>query len=215
MKLILDTVFINEVKEILSLDICDGFNLNPISLIKESKDISSYLKEFNLATDLPLFIDLFSDNTSETLEQIKKIKKLSPNICIKLPFNILNLKLCKELSEEGFLIEISYCTSTSHAILAYKAGAAFISPTLSLVDDFSFSGLNLIKEIKDLYENYPECQTEIKASGLKSASDVIDCFQAGVDYCVVSYRIINYMLSNPIGETMVKKYNTEFKKILY
>lgn len=215
MKLILDTTSISEVKEVVSLNLCDGFNVNPINFLKESKDIFTFIKDLSVITDLPMFIDVFLEDAALAIENIKKIRKISQNVCFRLPFTILNLKLCKELVDQGMIIEISYCTSTSQAILSYKSGASYVSVVLSLIDDFSIPGIDIIKDIKEIYDNYPECQTEIKAFGIKNASDVVNCMKLGIESCVISNRILNYMLSNPMGDSVIKKYNTEYKKCLH
>lgn len=206
MKIILDSSTINEIKDSISFDMIDGFNLNPNILQKENKEINKILNEISILTDLPVFFDIFTTDYNEVLNQIKNLKKTYSNLCFKLPFSAINIKLCKELSDEGLPIEISYCTTSAHCILAAKAGAVSVSLFVSLIEDFSFSGIETVKEVKTIYENYPEYQTEIKAFGVKNALDLSECFKIGIDSCVISFRTLNYILANPLAESLTKKF---------
>ena len=154
MKFFIDTAEIEEIKYLSELGLIDGVTTNPSLIYKSGKDFKTVIKEISELIDGPISAEVTSTVGKEMIDQGIELSKISKNIVVKVPLTKDGLKACKELSTQNIKVNVTLCFSSAQALLAGKLGATYISPFIGRLDDIGTSGLNLIKEIVSIYNNY-------------------------------------------------------------
>lgn len=212
MKIFIDTANIKEIKEALSIGIIDGVTTNPTLVSKEGRPALELLKEICSLVSGPVSAEVIGLNADEMVTEAKQLAKIARNIVIKVPLIKEGLKAVKILSSEDIKTNVTLCFSPAQAILAAKAGATYISPFIGRLDDISQRGMDLIAQIKTIYDNY-EYQTQIIVASVRNPMHVVDAALLGADIATVPFGVIEQLIKHPLTEIGVQRFLEDFKKI--
>ncbi len=212
MKIFIDTANIKEIKEALSIGIIDGVTTNPTLVSKEGRPALELLKEICSLVSGPVSAEVIGLNADEMVTEAKQLAKIARNIVIKVPLIKEGLKAVKILSSEDIKTNVTLCFSPAQAILAAKAGATYISPFIGRLDDISQRGMDLIAQIKTIYDNY-EYQTQIIVASVRNPMHVVDAVLLGADIATVPFGVIEQLIKHPLTEIGVQRFLEDFKKI--
>ncbi|WP_296761961.1 fructose-6-phosphate aldolase [Sediminimonas sp.] len=217
MKFFADTAEIDAIAELNELGILDGVTTNPSLILKSGRDIVEVTREIAALVDGPVSAEVVAMQAPAMIEEGRKLAAIADNIAIKLPLTWDGLKACKALSGEGHMINVTLCFSANQALLAAKAGAAFISPFIGRLDDIDLDGTDLIADIRLIYDNYG-FDTEILAASIRSVNHVTECARLGADVMTAPPEVIHKLAQHPLTdkglETFLKDWEKTGQKII-
>ena len=200
MKFFVDTAKIEDIKKANDMGVICGVTTNPSLIAKEGgKSQEEVLKEIASIVDGPISgeVKATTVDAEGMIAEGREIAKLHPNMVVKIPMTVEGLKATKVLSSEGIKCNVTLIFSANQALLAARAGAAYVSPFLGRLDDISMPGIDLIEQISDMFANYPDISTEIIAASIRNPIHVTDCALAGADIATVPYAVIEQMTKHP------------------
>lgn len=211
MKIFIDTANLDEIREAISWGIIDGVTTNPSLVAKEGKDFRKLIEEICSIVDGPISAEVISLKADEMVKEAISLSKLHKNIVIKIPLIVEGLKAVKQLKQEGIKTNVTLCFSASQALLAAKAGGTYISPFIGRLDDISHNGMELIKQIKTIYDNYGY-PTQIIAASIRHPIHVVDAAMAGADIVTVPFKVIQQLINHPLTDIGVERFLADWKK---
>jgi transaldolase len=212
MKFFIDTANIGEIREAASLGVLDGVTTNPSLIAKEGRDFHSVLRDIVSIVDGPISAEVTATDVEGMLEQGRELAKIHPNIVIKVPLIKEGLQACRQFRSEDIRVNVTLCFSPSQALLAAKAGATYISPFIGRLDDISQEGMELIRQIRVIYDNYG-FETEILAASIRHPQHVVDCALAGADVATIPYKTIAQLLKHPLTDAGQAKFMADWEKM--
>jgi transaldolase len=184
MKFFVDTADVNEIRELNDLGLIDGVTTNPSLIMKSGRDIREVTKEICSIVDGPVSAEVAATEYDAMMKEAAVLAKIADNICIKLPLTLDGLKACRALTSDGHMTNVTLCFSANQALLAAKAGASFISPFIGRLDDMGIDGMDLIREIRQIYDNYG-FDTEILAASIRTVNHVKEAALIGADVATI------------------------------
>lgn len=211
MKIFIDTANLDQIKEINSWGIVDGVTTNPSLIAKEGVDVKTRIKEIAEIVDGPISAEAMSMTADEMVKEGRELAKIHPNVVIKLPMCIETLKATSKLREEGIRVNVTLIFSAQQALLAAKAGAAYVSPFVGRLDDIGEYGTDLISNIVQIYSNY-DFDTEIIAASIRHSVHVLDVSLAGCDIATIPYDVLKKMVSHPKTDEGIQKFIADYEK---
>lgn len=211
MKIFLDTANIDEIKKINDIGILDGVTTNPSLIAKEGKNFESVVKEIASIVNGPISAETISLEAVGMVKEGRTLSKIHKNIVIKVPLTAEGLKATKILRSEGIHVNVTLCFSSTQALLAAKAGASFVSPFVGRIDDISGMGMDLIREIKTIYDNY-SFDTEIIVASVRHPVHVVEAALAGADIATIPYKVVEMMLRHPLTDIGIDKFLADWNK---
>ncbi|MCI6025174.1 MAG: fructose-6-phosphate aldolase [Methanomassiliicoccales archaeon] len=211
MKIFIDTANLDQIKEINSWGIVDGVTTNPSLIAKEGVDVKTRIKEIAEIVDGPISAEAMSMTADEMVKEGRELAKIHPNVVIKLPMCIETLKATSKLREEGIRVNVTLIFSAQQALLAAKAGAAYVSPFVGRLDDIGEYGTDLISNIVQIYSNY-DFDTEIIAASIRHPVHVLDVSLAGCDIATIPYDVLKKMVSHPKTDEGIQKFIADYEK---
>ncbi len=211
MKFFIDTADVDEIREWNSTGLIDGVTTNPSLILKSGRDITEALSEICDIVDGPVSGEVTAMDTDGMISQGRTLAKIADNICIKLPLTIDGLKACKALTDEGFKTNVTLCFSANQALLAAKAGATYISPFIGRLDDINIDGMELIEDIRTIYDNYG-FETQLLAASLRSANHVKDCALAGADVATIPPSTLAGLANHPLTDKGLAAFLADWEK---
>ncbi len=200
MKFFVDSADVEEIGELADSGLIDGVTTNPSLIAKSGRNFLDVIKEICSIIDGPVSAEVTALDAPTMLEEAKVLRGLAPNIAIKVPLTWDGLKACKVLSDEGTMVNVTLCFSATQALLAAKAGATFISPFIGRLDDMGLDGMELIEEIREIYDNYPKLETEILAASIRSVGHVKQSALIGADVATVPASVIKQLAKHPLTD---------------
>lgn len=212
MKLFIDTAKIEDIKKANEMGVICGVTTNPSLIAKEGgKSQEDVLKEIAAIVDGPISgeVKATTVDAEGMIAEGREIAKLHPNMVVKIPMTIEGLKAVKVLSSEGIDCNVTLIFSANQALLAARAGAAYVSPFLGRLDDTSQPGIELIKTITTIFENYG-IETEIIAASIRNPIHVTDCALAGADIATIPYSVIEQMTKHPMTDIGIEKFQKDY-----
>ena len=213
MKFFVDTAKIEDIKKANDMGVICGVTTNPSLIAKEGgKSQEEVLKEIAEIVDGPISgeVKATTVDAEGMIEEGREIAKLHKNMIVKIPMTVEGLKATKVLSSEGIKCNVTLIFSANQALLAARAGAAYVSPFLGRLDDISTPGIDLIQSIADIFANYPEIKTEIIAASVRNPIHVTDCALAGADIATVPYNVIEQMTKHPLTDQGIEKFQNDY-----
>ena len=213
MKFFVDTAKIEDIKKANDMGVICGVTTNPSLIAKEGgKSQEEVLKEIAEIVDGPISgeVKATTVDAEGMIEEGREIAKLHKNMIVKIPMTVEGLKATKVLSSEGIKCNVTLIFSANQALLAARAGAAYVSPFLGRLDDISTPGIDLIQSIADIFANYPEIKTEIIAASVRNPIHVTDCALAGADIATVPYNVIEQMTKHPLTDQGIEKFQKDY-----
>ena len=213
MKFFVDTAKIEDIKKANDMGVICGATTNPSLIAKEGgKSQEEVLKEIAEIVDGPISgeVKATTVDAEGMIKEGREIAKLHKNMIVKIPMTVEGLKATKVLSSEGIKCNVTLIFSANQALLAARAGAAYVSPFLGRLDDISTPGIDLIQSIADIFANYPEIKTEIIAASVRNPIHVTDCALAGADIATVPYSVIEQMTKHPLTDQGIEKFQKDY-----
>jgi len=211
MKFFADTAVVEEIAELNDMGIIDGVTTNPSLILKSGRDILEVTKEICDLVDGPVSAEVVATQADEMIKEGRKLAKIADNVTIKLPLTWDGLKACKVLSSEGNMINVTLCFSANQALIAAKAGASFISPFIGRLDDINLDGLDLIEDIRTIYDNY-NFKTEILAASVRSVNHVSECAKIGADVMTAPPSVIKKLANHPLTDKGLAAFLSDWEK---
>lgn len=213
MKFFVDTAKIEDIKKANDMGVICGVTTNPSLIAKEGgKSQEEVLKEIAEIVDGPISgeVKATTVDAEGMIKEGREIAKLHKNMIVKIPMTVEGLKATKVLSSEGIKCNVTLIFSANQALLAARAGAAYVSPFLGRLDDISTPGIDLIQSIADIFANYPEIKTEIIAASVRNPIHVTDCALAGADIATVPCSVIEQMTKHPLTDQGIEKFQKDY-----
>ena len=211
MKFFVDTADIDAIKELNDLGMVDGVTTNPSLIAKSGRDILQVTKEICDLVDGPVSAEVVALDAETMLAEGRKLAKIAPNIAVKVPLTWAGLQTCKKLTDEGTIVNVTLCFSANQALLAAKAGATFISPFIGRLDDLNLDGMDLIGDIRTIYDNYG-FETQILAASIRSANHMKDAALIGADVATAPPAVIKAMASHVLTDKGLEQFMADWKK---
>ena len=217
MKFFIDTADVAAIAELNDLGMVDGVTTNPSLILKSGRDIVEVTKEICSIVKGPVSAEVVALNSDDMIAEGRKLAAIAPNIAVKVPLTWDGLKACKVLTGEGFMVNVTLCFSVNQALIAAKAGATFISPFVGRLDDINLDGLELISDIRTVYDNYG-FETQILAASIRTANHLSQCALIGADVVTAPPAVIKALASHVLTdkgiETFMKDWAKTGQKIL-
>ena len=213
MKIFIDTANLHEIKKAKAIGLVDGVTTNPTLLAKEGEEIESLIRKISEEVKGPVNVEVTGITCEEIVKEAREMATWGDGIVIKIPINHEGLKAVKILSSEGILTNVTLIFSASQAILAAKAGATYICPFLGRLDDISFNGLELIRQIKGIYENYDEIETQIIVASVRHPIHVIEAGLLGAEIVTIPPAVLEQMAKHPLTDKGIAQFLEDAKKI--
>ena len=199
MKFFADTADIDAIAELNALGMVDGVTTNPSLIKKSGRDILEVTKEICELVDGPVSAEVVATEAEQMIAEGRKLAKISDQIAVKVPLTWDGLKACKALSDEGTMVNVTLCFSANQALLAAKAGATFISPFIGRLDDINLDGMELIADIRAIYDNYG-FETEILAASIRTANHMKEAALIGADVATAPPAVIQAMAKHVLTD---------------
>ena len=212
MKFFLDTANVKEIQEAAAMGVLDGVTTNPSLVAKEGRKFLSILEEICKIVDGPISAEVVSVDLEGMLKEGRELAKIHKNIVVKLPTILEGLKACKRLTGEGIRVNMTLAFSPSQALLAAKAGATYISPFIGRLDDVSQSGMEIIRQIKTIYDNYGY-KTEILAASIRHPMHVVEAALAGAHVATMPFSVIQQLIKHPLTDAGLKKFLADWQSM--
>jgi transaldolase len=211
MKFFVDTAEIKEIKELVAAGLLDGVTTNPSLVAKSGRDFKEVIAEICKAVEGPVSAEVTALEADAMVEEGKKLAKIAKNVAVKVPLTLDGLKACRTLSQAGTMVNVTLCFSANQALLAAKAGATFISPFIGRLDDINIDGMEVIREIRQIYDNY-DFTTEILAASIRSANHVKEAALAGADVATIPPAVLKGLVKHPLTDKGIESFLADWKK---
>lgn len=212
MKIFIDTANIEQIKEIHSLGLLDGVTTNPTLVARENKDFIPLLKEICSIVDGPVSAEAVSLTVNEIIKEARELAKIHKNIVVKIPLIKEGLKAVGIVSQEGIKTNLTLCFSATQALLAAKAGATYVSPFVGRLDDIGQVGMDLIRDIKLIYNNYGH-KTQIIVASIRNSIHVLEAAKIGADVATIPYDVLLSLIKHPLTDIGVEKFLKDWERV--
>jgi len=212
MKLFLDTADIKEIREANSWGILDGVTTNPSLVAKEGRDFHEALRDICAEVKGPISAEVLSLEADEMIAEGRGLAKIADNIVVKIPIVKEGLKAIKALSADGIRVNTTLIFSSPQALLAAKAGAAYVSPFLGRLDDIGHDGMALVREMREIFDNYG-FSCEILAASVRHPLHVVEAARAGADVATIPFKVLEALLNHPLTDIGLQKFLKDWEKV--
>jgi transaldolase len=212
MKFFIDTANLDEIKEANELGLIDGVTTNPSLVAKEGDvDFKDHLAKICAIVKGDISAEVTSLDTEGMLKEGRELAKVAPNVVIKVPLTLDGLKACRTFRAEGTKVNVTLCFSAAQALLAAKAGASYISPFIGRLDDVATDGMQLIRDIVQIYGNYG-FETEVLAASIRHPMHIVDCALSGADVATIPFKVITQLVKHPLTDKGLEGFLSDWKK---
>ena len=212
MKLFIDTANINEIREANSLGIIDGVTTNPTLIAREGRNFIEVVKEICAIVDGPISAEAVSSKSDEIIKEASILARIHKNIVVKIPITQEGLKATRLLSKEGVKTNLTLCFSPTQALLAAKAGAAYVSPFIGRLDDIGEVGMDLIRDIKTIFTNY-NFKTQIIVASIRNPIHVLESARIGADIATVPYNVLMSLITHPLTDIGIERFLRDWQNV--
>ncbi|KHK91646.1 fructose-6-phosphate aldolase [Novosphingobium malaysiense] len=211
MKFFVDTAEIADIKELADTGLLDGVTTNPSLIAKSGRDFMEVTKEICGIVHGPVSAEVVALDHAGMMREAEVLRKIADNVCIKVPLTVDGLKTCKKLTGDGTMVNVTLCFSANQALLAAKAGATFISPFIGRHDDNGFDGMDLIRDIRLIYDNYA-FETEILAASIRHGMHVLEAARIGADVMTAPPAVIKGLFKHVLTEKGIEGFLADWAK---
>ena len=214
MKFFIDTAKVEDIKKASDMGVICGVTTNPSLIAKEGRVFEEVIREITAIVDGPISGEVKATTTDAEgmIAEGKSIAAIHPNMVVKIPMTAEGLKACKVLAEEGIKVNMTLIFTANQALLAARAGAAYVSPFLGRLDDISVRGIDLIREISEMF-SIADLDTDIIAASVRNPIHVTDCALAGADIATVPYKVIEQMIKHPLTDQGIEKFQADYRAV--
>ena len=200
MQFFVDTADIDDIRDLAATGLLDGVTTNPSLVAKSGRDFFDVLKDICAVVDGPVSAEVTATDHGEMVAQGRKLAALAKNIAVKVPLTWDGLKACRALRDDGTMVNVTLCFSVNQAILAAKAGATFVSPFVGRLDDIGQDGMQLIQDIRTVYDNYPALETKVLVAPIRHPTHVLQSALIGADVCTVPPDTLRKLAQHPLTD---------------
>ncbi|MDF3025123.1 MAG: Transaldolase [Alphaproteobacteria bacterium] len=212
MKFFVDTGDIAEIKDLASTGLLDGVTTNPTLIAQSGKNFLKLIAEICDVVEGPVSAEVAATDYATMLKEGQKLAKIAKNVAVKVPLTPDGLKVCKALSDNGTQVNVTLCFSSAQAILAAKAGATFISPFVGRLDDVGQDGTQLIKDIVQIYKQYPAFKTEVLVASIRHPIHLIDAAKVGAHVATIPPKVIRQLYAHPLTDKGLAAFVSDWAK---
>lgn len=211
MKFFADTAEIDDIRELAATGLLDGVTTNPSLIAKSGRDFMEVTKEICALTDGPVSAEVVALDHETMMKEAEMLRGIADNVCIKVPLTIDGLKTCKALTEDGTMVNVTLCFSANQALLAAKAGATFVSPFVGRHDDNGVNGMDLIRDIRAIYDNYL-FETEILVASVRHVTHVLESALIGADVMTAPPKVIKALFNHVLTDKGIEGFLADWEK---
>jgi transaldolase len=211
MKFFVDTAETADIADLSAMGLIDGVTTNPSLIAKSGRDFKTVIAEICKLVEGPVSAEVAAMDYATMIKEGRVLAKIAPNVAVKVPLTIDGLKVCRALRAEGTMVNVTLCFSANQALLAAKAGASFISPFIGRLDDIHLDGMDLIREIRTIYDNYG-FETEILAASIRTANHIRECALAGADVATAPPGILKGLSQHPLTDKGLQQFAADWAK---
>ncbi|MCE7974522.1 MAG: fructose-6-phosphate aldolase [Leptolyngbya sp. PLA1] len=211
MQLYIDTANLDEIKAAHDFGVLDGVTTNPTLIAKEKIDYSTRLAEICRVVSGPVSAEVIATDTKAMLAEGKRLASIAPNIVVKLPSTVDGLRACKAFSDQGIKTNMTLCFQSLQAWMVAKAGAFLVSPFIGRLDDIGEDGMNLIRDIRRVYDNYGY-KTLVLAASVRHSNHLLQCALAGADVATCPFKVIQDCMKHPLTDQGIERFLADYKK---
>ena len=211
MKFFADTAELDDIRDLAATGLLDGVTTNPSLIAKSGRDFMEVTKEICALTDGPVSAEVVALDHETMMKEAEKLRKIADNVCIKVPLTVDGLKTCKALTEDGTMVNVTLCFSANQALLAAKAGATFVSPFVGRHDDNGFDGMDLIRDIRLIYDNYLY-DTEILVASVRHTNHVLEAAKIGADVMTAPPKVIHALFKHVLTDKGIDGFLADWEK---
>jgi transaldolase len=212
MKFFVDTADTKEITELAATGMLDGVTTNPSLILKANRPMSEVIKEICSVVPGPVSAEVASTDYESILKEGHFLAKIADNVTVKVPMTWDGLKACKAFSSEGIKVNVTLCFSANQALLAAKAGATFVSPFVGRLDDIGYDGMELIEEIRTIFDNYDALETEILAASIRTPLHVTQAALAGSDVATIPPAVLKSLINHPLTDKGLATFVADWAK---
>jgi transaldolase len=212
MKFFVDTAETDEIRDLAETGLVDGVTTNPSLVAKSGRNFTEVVKEICSIVDGPVSAEVTATETDAMVEEGRKLAQIASNVAIKVPLTWDGLKACRALTQAGTMVNVTLCFSANQALLAAKAGATFISPFIGRLDDIGEDGMQLIRDIRTIYDNYDTLDTQILAASIRSDDHVKQAALAGSDVVTVPPDVLRGLSQHPLTDKGLAVFLADWEK---
>ncbi|MEE4290035.1 MAG: fructose-6-phosphate aldolase [Erythrobacter sp.] len=211
MKFFVDTAEIDDIRELAATGLLDGVTTNPSLIAKSGRDFMEVTKEICGIVDGPVSAEVVALDHETMMKEAEVLRRIADNVCIKVPLTVDGLKTCKALTGDGTMVNVTLCFSANQALLAAKAGASFISPFVGRHDDNGFDGMDLIEDIRLIYDNY-DFATEILVASVRHVTHVLEAAKIGADVMTAPPKVIHGLFKHVLTDAGIEGFLKDWEK---
>ena len=212
MKFFVDTADVAEIKDLAATGLLDGVTTNPSLIAKSGRDFKETIAEICKIVPGPVSAEVAAIDFAGMIKEGHELAKIAKNVTIKVPLTLDGLKACKVFTSEGTMVNVTLCFSATQALLAAKAGATFVSPFIGRLDDIGLNGMDLIREIRTIYDNYQDLSTDILAASIRTVGHVKDAAMIGADVATIPPAILKALVKHPLTDSGLATFVADWKK---
>lgn len=214
MRFFLDTANVEDIRKANDMGVICGVTTNPSLIAKEGRDFKEVIREITTIVDGPISAEIKATTVDAEgmIREGREIAAIHPNMVVKIPMTAEGLKAVKVLAQEGIQTNVTLVFTANQALLAARAGAAYVSPFLGRLDDISQAGIDLIRVVAEIFDNYA-LDTEIIAASIRNPVHVTDCALAGADIATVPYKVIEQMTKHPLTDQGIAKFQADYRAV--
>lgn len=211
MKFFVDTADLDEIKDLASTGLLDGVTTNPSLIAKSGADFLELIPQICKVVKGPVSAEVAATDYETMIKEGKKLAKLAKNVCVKVPLTRDGLRVCKELSDAGTMVNVTLCFSANQALLAAKAGATFVSPFVGRLDDIGQDGMELISDIVEIYSNY-DFKTEVLVASIRNPYHVLESARLGAGVATIPPSTIHALFNHPLTDKGLAAFVKDWEK---
>jgi transaldolase len=212
MKFFIDTAETDEIRELAATGLVDGVTTNPSLIAKSGRNFIETIAEICDVVEGPVSAEVAATDAETMLAEGRRLAQIAKNVAVKVPLTWDGLKVCRTLSGEGTMVNVTLCFSANQALLAAKAGASFISPFIGRLDDCGEDGMDLIRDIRQIYDNYSQLNTEILAASIRHPQHVTQAALAGADVATLPPAVLRQLVKHPLTDKGLESFLADWAK---
>jgi transaldolase len=212
MKFFVDTADTAEIRDLAATGLLDGVTTNPSLIAKAGRPIKEVIAEICSVVEGPVSAEVAATEFDGMMTEGEKLAAIAKNVAVKVPLTWDGLKACRALTQKGHMVNVTLCFTANQALLAAKAGATFISPFIGRLDDIGLDGMEVIREIRAIYDNFPTLKTEILAASIRTPNHVKEAALAGADVATVPPAVLKGLVKHPLTDKGLEAFLADWKK---
>lgn len=212
MKFFIDTAEMGDIRELAATGLVDGVTTNPSLIAKSGRDFMEVIAEICDVVDGPVSAEVTALDAEGMIKEGEKLAAIADNVAIKVPLTLDGLRACRHFADKGVLVNVTLCFSAAQAIMAAKAGAAFISPFVGRLDDIGQDGLQLIEDIVTIYDNYAQFNTEVLVASIRNPMHIVDSAKIGAHVATIPPSVMRQLVKHPLTDKGIDAFMADWAK---